>query len=348
MRAGFIRGRDQIPEIRVLIISGGVDTASMQEIVTRLGASFTLAEPNDDAAGMLVVDLFTRRYLPLTLRAGDIFFATAWWTADLAFRLHDRQAVLFGSAARVVYIIQDYEAGFYNWSDHYALAQATLTQGNDTIALLSSEELANFVTARHRFAHAFHVPYVIDPEIEAHLKPTIKKKKIVAYSRPSTPRNLFHTLVEGVRVWQGRDPGNCAFEVLFRGEQFPVRHVASIENARALGKNSLKEYAEVLNEAAIGISLMLSPHPSYPPLDMATAGCVTVTNNYEAKDMARHADNIIPLDLVTPDSLADALDLATKRVCFDAPTPLVTIRNIATEIPAADYRLIAHLVTSGQ
>jgi hypothetical protein len=89
---------------------------------------------------------------------------------------------------------------------------------------------------------------------------------------------------------------------------------------------------------------MVSPHPSYPPLDMATAGCVTITNNYEAKDMTRRADNIISLCVVTPDRLADALDVAVTRVRLDAPTPLVAIRNVATEIPAADYGVIAGLV----
>ena len=335
----------EMAEIRVIVTSDPVDIASMDEIADRLGGIFTLTEPANDASGMVVTDLFSRRHLPLTVRAGDIFFATAWWTADLAFRLRDRQAEMFGRVAKIAYVIQDYEAGFYNWSERFVLAQATLARGDETVALLSSEELANFVTSRHKFAHAFYIPYVIDPEIEAYLKPSIKKKKIIVYGRPSAPRNLFHLIVEGVRIWQGRDPGeNCRYEVLFRGEAFPATQLDWLENARALGKNSLKEYAELLNEAAIGISLMVSPHPSYPPLDMATAGCVTITNNYESKDMTRRADNIISLDVVTPEKLADALDLAVTRVRLDAATALVTLRDVATEISAADYRVISGLV----
>jgi lipopolysaccharide biosynthesis protein len=346
-RALFEAMRDT-SQIRVIVTSEDVDTESMREIALRLGSSFALAEPNDDVEGMTLVDLHTRRYLPLTLRAGDVFFATAWWTADLAYRLHDRQAEMFGSAAKVVYLIQDYEPGFYEWSDRYALAQTTYAHGAVTIALLSSEELANFVTVRHHFAHAFHVPYAIDPEIMAHLKPTVKQKKIVAYGRPSAARNLFETIVEGVRTWQGRDPeANSAYTVAFRGEEFSGAHLAEIENARALGKNSLKEYAELLNEAAIGISLMLSPHPSYPPLDMATAGCVTISNSYEAKDLRGRANNLIPLDDVTPERLADALDAAVTRARFDVLTPLVTIRNIATEVPPVDYTILARLLSEG-
>ena len=32
---------------------------------------------------------------------------------------------------------------------------------------------------------------------------------------------------------------------------------------------------------------MLSPHPSYPPLEMAEAGVTTITNCYGGKDLRR-------------------------------------------------------------
>jgi hypothetical protein len=64
-------------EIRLIVTSDNVDAASMREGATRLGTSLALTEPNDDVGGPVVVDLNTRRYLPLALRADDVFFATA-------------------------------------------------------------------------------------------------------------------------------------------------------------------------------------------------------------------------------------------------------------------------------
>jgi len=329
-------------EVRVIVTSDDVDAASMGEIAGRLSAWPVLAEPNDDVEGTVVVDLNGRRYLPLTLRAGDVFFATAWWTADLAFRLRDRQMEMFGSSARVIYMIQDYEPGFYPWSDRYTAAQATYLRGSDTIALINTEELANFVTVRHHFAQAFHIPYAIEQELAAHLRPTVKQKKILVYGRPSTPRNLFDTIVEGVRVWQGRDPDeNCTYEMVFVGEAVDDSYLRELENARAFGKLSLKDYAQQLNEAAIGISIMISPHPSYPPLEMAAAGCVTITNRYYEKDLSQRADNIISLDVVTPGTIADALDDAATIAKLDVTTPLATVRDTQTEIPRIDYRVVA-------
>ena len=72
---------------------------------------------------------------------------------------------------------------------------------------------------------------------------------------------------------------------MFAGEYFDPARISFLKNARVAGKMSLDDYADILNRSAIGVSLMISPHPSYPPLEMANAGCLTITNGYEGKDM---------------------------------------------------------------
>jgi len=336
---------EDVPDIRLIVTSDDVDRASMHEIALRLGRSFALVEPNDDVEGAVVVDLHSRRHLPLTMRKGDLFFATAWWTADLAFRLRGQQLSMFGAAAKTVYLIQDYEPGFYSWSNKFALSQSTYARGDETVALFNTEELANFMMARFGFSSAFHIPYALNKELSARLSPAVKAKKIIAYGRPSVDRNLFEILVEGIRVWQGRDPElSRAYEVIFVGETFDSSYLAALENARCAGKLSLADYAALLNEAAIGVSLMMSPHPSYPPLEMASAGCVTITNSYEAKDLTRRGAGFISLGHVTPDSLADALEVALPRVMLDVRTPLVTMQDVPTDVPVVDYQAVARLL----
>jgi hypothetical protein len=51
----------------------------------------------------------------------------------------------------------------------------------------------------------------------------------------------------------------------------------------SLGKLDLKTYAKVLRKSDIGVSLILSPHPSSPPLETAAAGLVTITNRFANK-----------------------------------------------------------------
>jgi hypothetical protein len=46
------------------------------------------------------------------------------------------------------------------------------------------------------------------------------------------------------------------------------------------------QYQKMISSADIGLSLMLTPHPSLPPLDFAAAGLVTVTNSFLSKTAA--------------------------------------------------------------
>ena len=64
---------------------------------------------------------------------------------------------------------------------------------------------------------------------------------------------------------------------------------------KSVGKLSLEEYGKMMLETSIGISLMVSPHPSYPPLEMSTFGVRTITNCYGGKDLRAFNNNIISL-----------------------------------------------------
>lgn len=62
---------------------------------------------------------------------------------------------------------------------------------------------------------------------------------------------------------------------------------------------SLEEYKELLPGFDVGISLMMSPHPSLPPLEMAAAGLMVVTNifaNKTAESLKGISPNIIPAE----------------------------------------------------
>ncbi len=202
------------------------------------------------------------------------------------------------------------------------------------------------MSPRAQFAQAFCLPFEIDTRIAAGLKPTVKEKIILAYGRPAVARNAFSVIVEGLRVWQGRNPAeNCAFRIAFVGEAFDAGLIAELENAECLGKLSLAAYADILNRSAVGVSLMISPHPSYPPLEMAAAGCVTITNSYEGKNLSSRAPTLHSIHRVTPDSIADALDRAVTRLELAAPTSPVAIRPLPLAVAAFDPAVVAlHLL----
>jgi hypothetical protein len=55
---------------------------------------------------------------------------------------------------------------------------------------------------------------------------------------------------------------------------------------------------------------MASPHPSYPPLEMAHFGMRTITNSYANKNLSLAHENIISIPDVAPATIASALAAA--------------------------------------
>jgi hypothetical protein len=83
-----------------------------------------------------------------------------------------------------------------------------------------------------------------------------------------------------------------------------------------LPRVTLEEYIELLPSYDLGLSLMLSPHPSLVPLDMAAAGLITVTNTYENKTSQKLksiSNNIIPVQ-PTAQGIKSGLVEALRRV----------------------------------
>ena len=51
---------------------------------------------------------------------------------------------------------------------------------------------------------------------------------------------------------------------------------------------------------------MISPHPSYPPLEMSTHGVKTITNSFSNKDLSNFNEFIVSLDTI------GSMDIANK------------------------------------
>ena len=58
-----------------------------------------------------------------------------------------------------------------------------------------------------------------------------------------------------------------------------------------------KAYADLVRTMDLGLSLMATPHPSYPPLDLAASGAVVVTSRFGRKScLDQYSQNIICVD----------------------------------------------------
>ena len=336
-------------DFRIIITSDTISREGLREVVLRTGLDVLLIEPHTEINGPAIVNTGVMRGCPLALRARDMFFATAWWTADLGFRAQAAQQEMFGTAAKMAYLIQDYEPGFYPWSFQSAMARATYTKPDKTLAIFNSEELAEFIVNRYSFADCWCKPYSINAAIESSLRKVEKENIILVYGRPSVSRNLFDLIVEGLRIWQATDPSMASsYQVVFVGEPFEVSLLGELINASVLGKLSLLAYADLLNRAAIGISLMESPHPSYPPLEMASAGCLTITSRYESKDLSRRSENIVSLDSLTSECLSAAIASSISAVRGNRQSVHSEVDGISVPVAEMNATIVANRLMSSR
>ena len=78
-------------------------------------------------------------------------------------------------------------------------------------------------------------------------------------------------------------------------------------------------YADLIAGMDLGLSLMSTPHTSYPPLDLAAAGAVVVTNSWPGKtDLSRYGSSIL-LGAPNPRDLAEALGRGIELVDRGVP-----------------------------
>ena len=361
-----------IPTLAPEHIFGGITTALriFEEVAAALGPDYDLriivqSLPIDlramvgfpeyrlVAMGMIddlpkvIVDISDQESGELSIRRGDIFLATAWWTAVSSFDFQIKQNSYFGKYNKVIYLIQDHEPEFYGWSTQYAVAQQTYSHGEDMIALINSEELATFITGMYSISDAYMIPFKINPEISNSLQDLQRERIICVYGRPGTPRNAFPLLCAGINQWQRNNPDLARnWRIVAAGEPFSPDLAASMANLSVVGKLSLDQYGELLSKASVGISLMLSPHPSYPPLEMASAGVKTITNNFTAKNLSLRHPNIISIKNITPQGLSEALEQAVIIAEKDIGKIMhrSALTQLPCEIPEFDARLLAERI----
>jgi hypothetical protein len=257
----------------------------------------------------------------LAVRPGDVFVATYWTTAELTQRIRAWQATAFGGpGSPMVYLIQDYEPGFYPWSAQFLLARGTYADPSATLAIFNSKLLQDYL---HGQGLSFRREFVFEPRLAEPLRRYLpaqrvaRPRRILVYGRPKTPRNAFPLIVDGLRAWAATDPGAPEWSVVSIGQSHPDIDLGAGLVLSSRGKLSMDEYGALLSESAIGVSLMVSPHPSYPPLEMAHLGMLVLTNRFGGKDLASWHSNISSLEVDSAAGLAAGLADLCSRIVAD-------------------------------
>jgi hypothetical protein len=261
----------------------------------------------------------SNRARSLPIGENDVFFGTAWWTVQMI-----KHALPLVRKKKFIYLIQEFEPGFYSWSTEYALALETY--GLNFRAVINESLLAEHLcrNAVGRFSDPRFIdqcvilePAVDDRKFYPEFDPNLhRKRKLLFYARPNAPRNLYEMGILALKrsvECRAFSPEHWDFYSV--GEEVPPVSLARGMVIQPQPWLDYDSYAQLLRNSDVGLSLMLSPHTSYPPLEMAASGMVVVTNLFGAKTEARLrllSGNILPVH-PTVDSIIEGLAAASAR-----------------------------------
>ena len=253
----------------------------------------------------------------IAVRSSDVFMVYNWWTALNLESLLEQQSRHFAQAPKpFLYIIQEYEPHFHPFSSTHMMERQAFDPKLPCWGIFNSSELHTYFAAQ---GHRLERSYIFEPQLNDTLKailargPQKKVKRLLVYGRPQVARNCYPAVEKGVRAWAGRYPEFADWEIVSAGMSHEPLPLGAGRAMISAGKLGMEQYGELLRSSAAGLSLMSSPHPSYPPLEMAHFGLWTVTNRYTNKDLAASHENIISIGNIAPDTIADALAEACRN-----------------------------------
>jgi len=258
----------------------------------------------------------------LSVGRGDTMLATWWPTAHVA-----QRALASTDADEFIYLIQDFEPGFHPWSTQYAMALSTYRMPfraivNEPSLLEHLRRDGDLPIGPDEGDRAISFMPAVDRTTFRARDRHADVRRIVFYARPAHPRNLFElglrALAEAVRRPVFTDGG---WEFIAIGGETRVWRLSDRYLLVPQPKLTYRDYAAYLGESDVLLSLMLSPHTSYPPLEMATAGGLVVTNTFGGKTAATLAAISPAIRGVRPDveSVAAAIVQAAEEVTSGRP-----------------------------
>lgn len=235
---------------------------------------------------------------------GDTFLTTSWWST----------ASVLGSISpsKVDYLLQEDERMFYPYGDEWLRCNE----------ILSRQDIRFYVNTKLLYDHLLEsgLPHLRTrgkwfepafPEKMFHQEPEARKaekRRLFFYARPNNERNLFY---RGLEVLDNAVSKNIIdsdrWEIVWVGKDAPDVKLAGHLSPTVMTTMGWRDYAEFIRGSDLGFCLMSTPHPSYPPFDLASSGAVVVTNRFGSKqDLSQYSKNIVMSDLDV-DSLTSAV-----------------------------------------
>jgi hypothetical protein len=222
----------------------------------------------------------------------DIFVTTSWWTTWSTLQSIQND--------RIIYLLQEDERLFYPEGDEKLRCWETIS--NSEIHIIVNSHLLYRHLVLEGFANLKHRGHWFEPS-------TIHStgEKLAAFEDRKR-RNFFFGARPGVNITSLFCLGlevieNALLEGVLNPDEWTFSFVGKDLVRLRLNGNieptliqNIKwyEYRKLISSMDLGLSLMSTPHPGYPALDLAAFGAVAVTNTFGIKtSLEAYSGNII-------------------------------------------------------
>ncbi|WP_414752658.1 glycosyltransferase [Anabaena sp. CCY 9910] len=259
----------------------------------------TNAFPNLNSAEVIILNSIEAIQ---NIPASDFSIATLWTTAYVLLKVKN--------TGLKFYFIQDFEPLFYPAGSTYAQAEATYRFGfygiANTISLrkIYETEYAGIAT---------HFTPCVDTKVfypDSSLKKNFTPKRVFFYGRPGHPRNGFELAVEAMRKLKTRY--GSQIEILSAGADWKPKEYGLEGVIENLGLLSYEETGNLYRSCHVGLSMMMTKHPSYLPFEMMACGVLVVSNiNSSTQWLLKDRENCLlshPSASCIAETISEAID----------------------------------------
>ncbi|CDI11469.1 hypothetical protein [Agrobacterium pusense] len=270
----------------------------------------------------------------------DFFISTSWWTT--------RSLLNTVAHDRIIYLLQEDERMFYPMGDDHVACSLTLAEPVKLV-VINTKLLYDCLTDQKygvsglEVRSMFFEPAFSDRERDWNRVPG--KRNLFFYARPKNLRNLYFTglgLIERAVSEGIIDPQE--WKVHLVGHDVPKLEFSSNLEAEYHKPMRWEQYLEFLRGMDAGISLMHTPHPSYPPLDLASMGIPVLTNAaFGKRHLGGYSNNIICAELDSMSLLAGVRQLIAKANDLESCRQNLATDNICRSWRKALGNVVDHL-----
>lgn len=266
--------------LRIVTRTEMPDAGPVQNVLSSNGVAL------NEALELAFAPLDGSRDLPVA--EGEIFLTTSWWTTRAT-----RGSV---RRDRVVALVQEDERMFYPYGDERLRCAETLDEADLPVIVNTELLFRHLTTGREPLLNLGRNGMWFEPAFPVPVAPSRHgRRRLFFYARPNNLRNLFWRGVEVLdsAVAEGLFPADD-WEMHWVGKDIPeMRLPRGIVPVRT-SEMAWGAYRSFIASMDAGFVLMDTPHPSYPPLDLAAAGAAVLTNTHPGKEsLSRYSDNIL-------------------------------------------------------